>query len=330
MANWKSSRCKYFCCMVIVLVVFSCAYIIYDVGKHPCFRMAMNIWPGYSHHTFLALEKNLFEQEGVFVEVNLFGEYFDSLESFRVDGFDAFFGAYSDAILLRAQGYPVKVVYVSDFSNGGDVIISQSEIKSFEDLRGKVIGVSKLNSFSHLFVLSLLIKNGLNESDVNIVEVEGVDVLDALNLGKIDAGHTMEPFQTMAINQGYNLLASSADIPNSIIDVLIVKEDVVNNNPKQIKRVVRALFKSERCLVERPYESYSYISEKTGISPYELNKELRGIKILTEQENRNIFDKTINDSLYAKGEFIINFFIDKGMIEKPIDLDDLIDDEFVV
>ncbi len=316
---------------VVLLVLFSfiflCYFFIYYGGGSV--NIAMNMWPGYSHHTFIALDNDFFEEEGVDVEVNVFDSYVDSLDAFRSGDFDAFFGVYSDVVLLASEGHQVSIVYVADFSNGGDVIMASPDIESISDLRDKNIGVGQLNSFSHLFVLSLLESEGLSESDVNIVDVEEADILDDLKLDIIDAGHTMEPFQSDALTEGFNLLASSKDIPNTITDVLAFRKEVVEKNPEKVKGVVDALFRAERYLVENPDKSASYISKKTGVDSYELKDELKGIKILSEEENKKIFDRNEEDSLYEKGEFISDFFVEKGISKESLNLDELIDPRFV-
>ncbi|MBS3087944.1 ABC transporter substrate-binding protein [Candidatus Pacearchaeota archaeon] len=328
---WKSSVfviLLLFC--FIFLGIFFSGYSVFGHEGYSPIRIAMNAWPGYSHHTFLALENGFFEEEGVDVEINMFNEYMDSLNAFRDGKVDGFFGVYSDAISLAAEGYPVSVVYVSDFSNGGDVIMASPNVRNVSNLKGRTVSVAELNSFSHLFVLDLLEKNGLNENDVNIVVVPEPEVLKMLELGYIDAGHTFEPFQSEAIAKGYNLIASSADVPGSIVDVLVVRKDVAQNHPEKVKGVIEGLFLAERFLVENPEQSRSYISERTGVTSYDLNEELKGIKILNREENKDIFNETKAFSLYARGEFIVDFFMKKGVISEPVDLDELIDSRFVL
>lgn len=293
-------------------------------------RITMNAWPGYSYHTFLAFEKSFFDEQGVNAEVNMFDDYADSLDAFKSGGFDGFFGVYSDVLSLGLEGYSLSVVYAADFSNGGDVIISSPDIKEISDLKGKTIGVVAMNSFSHFFVLDLLKKNGLSESDVNIVGVSESEVLRMLKAGYIDAGNTMEPFVSEAIAEGYNLLATSADVPGSIIDVLAVKNDVIKESPEKVRRFIDALFISEEYLVENPEKSYSYIGARTGVDSYDLSRDLRGIKILNREENQRLFNKGEEGSLYEKGQFVLDFLTERGISNQSFNIEDFIDPGFVL
>ena len=67
-----------------------------------------------------------------------------------------------------------------------------------KDLKGKTIGVERINSFSHLFVLTALEKAGLRESDFFIKNIGAQYVADAIGRGEIDAGHTYGPGKSEA------------------------------------------------------------------------------------------------------------------------------------
>ncbi|MCH8062364.1 MAG: ABC transporter substrate-binding protein [Chloroflexi bacterium] len=55
---------------------------------------------------------------------------------------------------------------VVDFSDGGDIIYSRTDIKGVKDLKGKTISLYGFDDFSYLFVLALLDKFGLKEEEV--------------------------------------------------------------------------------------------------------------------------------------------------------------------
>ena len=153
-----------------------------------------------------------------------------------VDGkADAAFGLQSDAMLLAAKGLPVKIIYVVDYSNGGDVVLSQAGIRTIAELKGRKMGVDKLNGFNHVFIAELLRLNGLTEDDVEILPVKASDVPNALADGRIDAGQTWESYTSQALANGARLLATTADAPGIVTDVLMVKEDVPINRPAEVR-----------------------------------------------------------------------------------------------
>lgn len=303
--------------------------IDFEQGEKEPIGIIMNAWPGYSH-PLLALEKKYFRKEGVYVNINLVQDYLSMINGFETGDYDGFFGVYSDAILFSAKGIPVKVVYVSDFSEGGDVIISNPEIKRIEDLKGKTISVVELNSFSHLFVLRLLEKYGLEESDVNIVEFSDSEVLRLLEEGKIDAGHTWEPTQSEALARGYNLLATSKEIPGAITDVFVLREEIIKERPKDVQKIVDGLFKAIEFMNKNPEDTYLVISRKTGVGPKEISEGIKGINLLDKEENINVFTKSNMNSLYKNGEFISDFFVERNITDSPVNIDELLVPDFVM
>ncbi len=183
------------------------------------FRITIPLWAGH-FHSFIAQEQGFFSDEGVNVELTLREDLDVSMQAFIDGKAEAAFGLQSDAILLASQGVPAKIVYVTDFSNGGDVVISKPNIRTVADLQGKTVSVDKLNSFNHIFLAELLSRNGIAEEDVKVVPVIGSEVPAALRKGTIDAGQTWEPYKSKALAAGNRLLATSADAPGIITDVL--------------------------------------------------------------------------------------------------------------
>ena len=164
-------------------------------------RITMHLWPGYVH-SFIAQEKGCFNDEGIEVELIINEEIDENLKFFQEGKADAAFGLQSDAMLLAAQGVPLKIAYIADFSNGGDVIVSKLAIKTVSQLRGKRVSVDKLNGFNHIFLVELLRLNGLAETDVTIVPLPASEVPEALDEGTIDAVQTWEPYHSQAMAKG--------------------------------------------------------------------------------------------------------------------------------
>jgi len=309
-----------------ILVLSGCAQVAEE--KEPI-TLVLNVWPGFSH-AIIAKERGFFEEEGLDVNLIILKDYSESINLFFEGKNDAIFEVYTDTIKQAADGLPLKVVYVADYSNGGDVIVSKPEIKTVADLKGKRVGIDGFNGFSHLFVNELLRRNGLQESDVKLLEVSGMDVADALESDKIDAGHTWEPVKTEAIANGNRLLASSEDTPGIITDVLVFRKEFVEKRPEDVKKIVKSLFKALEYMETDENAAFAIMSEGTGTTPGSLKEGLSGIKLVDFEGNKIAFSKSEETtSLYKSGEVISAFFVEKNIIEKPIDLETLIAPGFI-
>src|ERR1041384_590047 len=87
----------------------------------------------------------------------------------------------------RLQGAdPVMIAGVQDTLE--DRLVARPNIKSMEDLRGKRIGVFRFGSASHLRLIYVLPRYGLNERDVTLLQVgDTPERLIALSGGSIEA-----------------------------------------------------------------------------------------------------------------------------------------------
>jgi len=311
--------------IAVVAVVAAGAYSLWPATPPPKgepLKVTMHLWPGY-YHSFIAREKGFFEAEGVNVALKIVEDIDANIQAF-VDGeADAAFGLQSDAMLLAAEGIPVKIVYVVDYSNGGDVVISKPSIRTISDLKGKRISVDKLNGFNHIFIAELLQLSGLTESDVEIIPVVASNVPKALAEGWLDAGQTWEPYTSQALANGFRLLASTADAPGIVTDVLMVKTDVLSRRKSEIRGLLKGLFRALEYRKLNESDAYAIMSAATGVAPGQLKGVIKEGNIFPGlAENKAAFTPS-NDpkSLYSSGKFISDFFLGKDLITKPVDLD---------
>jgi len=312
--------------LVTILVISGCAKVVEE--KEPI-KLTMHLWPGYVH-SYIAQEKGFFEEEGVEVELIINEDIQENINFFLNRRADLAFGLQSDAMKLAGNGFDLKIVYVVDYSDGGDVIVSKTNIKSIEDLKGKTISVDSLNSFNHIFVLELLRLNGMIEDDVEIVPILASDVPEALESGQIDAGQTWEPYQGQAIGKGFRLLASTADAPGIVTDVLMARTDIVEERPDEVRAIVKALFRALEFRETNQAEAYAIMSEAFNIPAGNLKGTIEGNIFPDLEGNKRSFTKSDDsESLYKSGQIISDFFVRKGIFKDPVNLDELLAAEIV-
>ena len=81
----------------------------------------------------------IFEENGVYVNIQFFPVYSDSLTAFYSGQVDGICIAASDAVAPLNEGVDFKVVLVNDNSYGADGLVVQEGINSIEDLKGKTV-----------------------------------------------------------------------------------------------------------------------------------------------------------------------------------------------
>jgi len=97
---------------------------------------------------------------------------------------------------------------------GGDggflAIVAAPAIKRFEDLKGKTLSVDAMTTGFAFVARELVASNALAETDVNFVRAGGTaNRYRELIAGKQDATLLRTPFELLAQNRGFNVLASA-------------------------------------------------------------------------------------------------------------------------
>ena len=157
---------------------------------------------------WIGVEKGFFRQENIDLAVELH-EGVDEVTNRLVDGrVQLAFGITEHVILDSESGGQTEII-------GGNVnrlpfsLIAGKQIRGFEDMRGKVVGVSSLAAGSSSLVLRLFEAHGLHHpADYRLVAVGPILARWAmLQSGDIDAGLQGAPLNYIATDAGYQTLA---------------------------------------------------------------------------------------------------------------------------
>src|SRR5712672_2332694 len=89
-----------------------------------------------------------------------------------------------------------------------------SQIQSIKDLEGRTIGVSALGNADHALTLYLLKQAGADARKVQFATV-GVNLLEALRHGQMDAGVVQEPALTLLRRAGARVLMNGMDLEDA-------------------------------------------------------------------------------------------------------------------
>jgi NitT/TauT family transport system substrate-binding protein len=204
---------------------------------------------------YVAWKKGFFEKEGVPVDQYIAtkggSDTFTAVASGDVD-----FGLSGLDAIIRGREKGLKVRSLATVSPEFYAITVREdlagEIRTPADLKGKKVAISKIGSASWAFLQFATRQAGLEEGDVEILQLGGIDTIVAgLKSGRVDAAVTWEPGTAQAEDMGIGAPIINAlrpedhqklfGAPSSIAMTLAVRDDMVEKNPDTIKRAVRAL-----------------------------------------------------------------------------------------
>jgi len=276
---------------------------------------------------FIAQEKELFTKHGVQVTLIPIGKYPEILTPYKEGKVDAINIVFGDILMFEAEGIPTRVVYATDYSDTADILVGQPTLNSLSDLKGKKVAFEGFNSFSHLFVLKLLERAGVREGEFQTANLNSSEVLEALDTGKIQAGHVYGAAAAATLAKGYKIMGKAGEIPQLVMNVWAVNAKVVDTRRKDVQGVINALVEATDWFQHFPEEGFSIIAKHSGIPKAELEATFKGLHVFTLSENQEAFKP--NGALFKGGAEIIEFFHTKGTLFKAPDLNTIIDDQFI-
>ena len=135
------------------------------------------------------------------------------------------------------------VAVAAEFNNPIYSLVAKPWIKSFDDLRGKLVGMADMTGTVSLATLALMAKHGLARGDVTIKVVEGTPSRFACLIREdCDAAPLGQPQDFFATRQGFNILGLSSEAtPNFLYTVTIARRSWAERNSEAVVRYARAL-----------------------------------------------------------------------------------------
>lgn len=193
---------------------------------------------------FVAQERGFFREEGLepqLVQVRATAAI-AALVSSEVHAL----GSVGSVIRVIPRGAPVKVLAIS-LRRPVFWLVSRPELKTFADLRGKVMGTTTIGGSQHTAGIRMLRRAGLNP-DKDVTTVIGGDVptqLQGLVNGSIQVGILSPPIVIIARDKyKMNILASAIDEFSSLQNGLAVLDRNVRD--PLVKKILRARAKGNR------------------------------------------------------------------------------------
>lgn len=187
-----------------------------------------------------------------------------SLEYLNSGGVDFASSASLAAVLSRANGSPIKSVYVYSRAEWTALLVRKdSPYQSLADLKGKKIAATK-GTDPYLFTLRALQQAGLSKNDVELVHLQHPDGRTALEKGDVDAWAGLDPHMAASeIQAGSRLLYRNRDF-NSY-GVLSVTETFAKEHPQTIETVLGAYEKAREWALHNPDELAALLASESGL-----------------------------------------------------------------
>jgi sulfonate transport system substrate-binding protein len=187
-----------------------------------------------------------------------------SLEYLNSGSVDFASSASLSAVLARANGSPIKSVYVYSRAEWTAFVVAKdSPVKTVADLKGKKIAATK-GTDPYLFTLRALQQAGLKKDDVELLHLQHPDGRIALEKGDVDAWAGLDPHMAASeIQAGSRLLYRNKDF-NSY-GVVSVTETYAKEHPQAVETVLSAYEQARKWSREHPEELAKLLATESGL-----------------------------------------------------------------
>jgi NitT/TauT family transport system substrate-binding protein len=234
---------------VLLLGIFAAnAPLPVFAAERTSFNVAWSIYVGWMPWDYAdrsGILKKWADKYGIKIKLTQVNEYVESINQYTAGTFDACVMTNMDMLTIPAAGgVDSTALIVGDFSDGNDGVVLKGKGKTLTDIKGQKINLVEL-SVSHYLLARALSSVGLRERDLKIVNTSDADIVAAFSAPATTAVVTWKP-QLSAVLSAPNaeLVFDSSKIPGEILDLMVVKTEVLTANPKLGRALVGAWYET--------------------------------------------------------------------------------------
>ena len=262
-------------------------------------KIGLNSWPGYEL-LYTAKQLGLYEKYGLNVEVIEFGSLSDAKIALQRGHIDLMASTLTEVITAYTEaGIQAKIIFSTDYSNGPDMILSKS------DRLSKGTRIALETGSLGVFMLGMALrKYELQLEDVKVVPSDLSKMTSLMELNKIDAAITYEPYATNMRKKikGLHNIFDSSEIPNMVIDVVSARKEILEKHPNLRDQLLTVWDEAILKLKENPDEIIKIMASREKIEINEFKEMMNGLVLLSKDEQSKIdFKKALEiniDTLY--------------------------------
>ena len=291
----------------------------------PPLRIGTVVWPGFEC-LYLARDLGYYKDTSIrLVEYNATPEI---TRAFRNRELEAIAYTVPEALSLVAAEPSIQAVLVTDISNGADVIVAKPEIQNLQALKGRRVAMESSSGLGAYMLTRALEQVNLSPKDIQIIPMEVSEHEEAFKKGTVDAVITYEPVRSNLLTAGGKILFDSSKIPNEIVDVLLVRGDLLTSQPAELQNLIKGWFRALAYLKNNPQDAANRIASREGISPKQFLESLKGIHIPDLQENQKLLGKT-DASLLNATKQLSKIMVENNLLKQAVEPSRLLNEQLV-
>ncbi|MEA2659402.1 MAG: NitT/TauT family transport system substrate-binding protein, partial [Candidatus Binatota bacterium] len=282
---------------------------------------------GYNIPFWIGLDAGEFKKAGLEIDPVMISGGSKSMQALLSGGLD--FAHVSGGVSVQANLSGADVTIIATAANSMSAgVIAAKEIKSYQQLKGKRIGIASFGGNNDIGLRFAFKKNGIDpDKDVTFLQLGGErNRLTALERGAISATIISPPGLFVAEAQGYARLGDLNTMGMRYPELSIVarKRDLKERRDL-IRRYLRAyvesvrVMKANRDLTVRVIEKYIHVGSKAeAVKTYDYFAKSISDTLRTERDGITEFLATLEPKTPGASTRNPNEFIDETVLEEVL------------
>ena len=216
------------------------------LAQKPTFTVGWSVYAGWTPYYYMnkaGILRKWADKYGIAIKVQRF-DYAPSLDAFVARNIDACTMTNMEALdMPAASGVPTTVILIGDYSNGNDALMVRNGLQ-MKDLAGKKMLLVEKTVSEYLFDRAMTL-GGLRDQikRVRMINTSDSDIATAfLSDSSASAVVTWKPMVSQIAKQkGISSLFNSSQIPGEILDLTVVRTDILNRPDGSGQKLAKAL-----------------------------------------------------------------------------------------
>jgi len=229
-------------------------------------------------------------------------------------------------------GVPIRIV-AGMHKYGYGLVVNPDKIKNVTDLEKPDIrlGCIREGGATDVLMRKTIDKYNLDEDKIlaNVQRMDPSKQVLAIKMGQLDAAFLPEQWATMTEEFGFTMLLTSQDVwPEMQGSVLVVKQELIENHPEVVRKLVAVSQRATDWINEHPDEAAEIMARQLQvIEAVEVTSELEITpELLLKSMNRLEYTTSIDP---AEVQATIDYIAALGYIKSSFKAEDILDLRFL-
>jgi NitT/TauT family transport system substrate-binding protein len=279
----------------------------------------------------IAKAKGYYKAEGLDVEFQVGKGGADVAKQVAVGNADLGGGIGDTALIVRANGLPVRgVALLGGKSLTALYVRKDTGIKSIADLKGKNIGVLAFQDTTYYNLLAMMASAGLKKDDASVQAVGPAGIVQLMIAKNLDAISGVPEWAAAIEAAQIPLDRYPIDsIFPAMAQAIVASDKAIAERPKAVQGFVRATLKGIADIMANPEQaSRDYVAAvpqhagKEKVMEAIMRRYVEQVYAPADGFKLGQFDK-------ARMEKVQKFYIDNGIVEKAVPIDETFTNQFV-